>query len=60
MSFLERGLSKQLQVFGGALLVAAPPAMAQQVTGNSRSAKRNDNRRWQAASQSARKVWWRD
>jgi len=33
MSFLERGLSKQLQVFGGALLVAATPAMAQQVTG---------------------------
>ena len=33
MSFLERGLSKQLQVLGGALLVAAAPAMAQQVTG---------------------------
>jgi arylsulfatase A-like enzyme len=33
MSFLERGLSKQLQVFGGALLVASVPSWAQQTTG---------------------------
>jgi len=43
MSFLERGLSKQLQVLGGALLVAAAPAMAQQVTGTPGDAPRRPN-----------------